>query len=195
MSAATATLPSSPGTSLGAAVNGPDGSRPPGFANAATLSGTSVSATAFPTLATAENGEPAHVGAAAAKSLWWTWTAPANGAVLAETTGSGQDTRLAIYTGTAVGSLTPVAANDDATVNGGSRVQFNAVAAYQNRVNNSKNLRETIAAGYLRGDLRALDGGNEGLGVAMHVGQEVPQCLRGLAGCGCGFLPLLSSHR
>ena len=37
MSAATATLPSPPGTSLGAAVNGPDGCRPPGFANAATL--------------------------------------------------------------------------------------------------------------------------------------------------------------
>ena len=36
-SAATATLPPPPGTSLGAAVNGPDGSRTPGFANAATL--------------------------------------------------------------------------------------------------------------------------------------------------------------
>jgi hypothetical protein len=37
VSSATATLPSPPGTSLGAAVNGPDGCRPPGFANAATL--------------------------------------------------------------------------------------------------------------------------------------------------------------
>jgi hypothetical protein len=35
--AATATLPPPPGTSLGAAVNGPDGCRPPGLANAATL--------------------------------------------------------------------------------------------------------------------------------------------------------------
>ena len=35
--------------------------------------------------------------------------------------------------------------------------QFNDVAAYQNRVNNSKNLQETIAAGYLRGDVRAFD--------------------------------------
>ncbi len=98
------------------------------FAAAATLTGLSASATGFATVATAEAGEPAHAGAAAARSLWWTWTAPANGAVLVETTGSAVDTRLAAYTGGALGSLALVAENDDTTAGGGSRVQFVAVA-------------------------------------------------------------------
>lgn len=98
------------------------------FANAAALTGTSATATAFPTLATAEGGEPAHAGAPAARSLWWTWTAPANGAVIAETTGSAVDTRLAVYAGATLNSLALVTENDDATANGASRVQFDAVA-------------------------------------------------------------------
>ncbi len=98
------------------------------FAAAATLMGLSASATAFPSVASAEAGEPAHAGAAAARSLWWAWTAPANGTVIVETTGSTVDTRLAAYTGGALGSLALVAENDDTTAGGGSRVQFVAVA-------------------------------------------------------------------
>ncbi len=98
------------------------------FANASTLSGLSASVTAFSTSATAENGEPAHAGQAAARSLWWSWTAPGNGAVIAETTGSAFDTRLAIYTGASLGTLTLVGENDDALAGGASRVQFNATS-------------------------------------------------------------------
>ncbi len=98
------------------------------FANATALSGTSASATAFATSATAENGEPAHAGQTAARSLWWSWTAPGNGAVIAETTGSALDTRLAIYTGASLGTLTLVGENDDALAGGASRVQFNATS-------------------------------------------------------------------
>jgi len=63
---------------------------------------------------TAEVGEPAHAGNAASKSVWWTWTAPVSGSCTLRTTGSSFDTVLAVYTGDAVGRLTPVIANDNA---------------------------------------------------------------------------------
>ncbi|HEY3324108.1 MAG TPA: lamin tail domain-containing protein [Planctomycetota bacterium] len=63
--------------------------------------------------ATAESGEPAHAGQAAASSVWWSWTAAADNDVLVSTVGSTFDTRLAIYTGTALNNLVPVASNDD----------------------------------------------------------------------------------
>jgi sugar lactone lactonase YvrE len=105
------------------------------FANAAVLHGLSASATAFPVLASAEGGEPSHGGVAASRSLWWTWTAPAHGSVIVETTGSAADTRLAVYTGSALGALSLVAQNDDAIAGGGaSRVQFQAAAGVTYRI-------------------------------------------------------------
>ena len=94
------------------------------FAHALALTGNSVTASAFPTAATAEAGEPAHAGAPAARSLWWSWMAPAGGVVVVQTAGSAVDTRLAVYTGGNVGALELVAANDDALAGGASRVQF-----------------------------------------------------------------------
>lgn len=122
------------------------------FANAATLTGTSAFATGFSTTATAEAGEPAHAGAAAAKSLWWTWTAPSAGAVIVDTSGSAADTRLAVYTGSAVNSLSLIAENDDASAGGAARVQFNAVAGTTYRfavdVNGSSNGAVRVAVDY-----------------------------------------------
>lgn len=95
------------------------------FASALTLTGTSAtSGVAFPTAATAEANEPAHAGAPAARSLWWSWMAPAGGVVVAQTAGSAVDTRLAVYTGNSLSALTLVAENDDALAGGASRVQF-----------------------------------------------------------------------
>ncbi len=94
------------------------------FAHALALTGHSVTASAFPSAATAEAGEPTHAGAPAARSLWWSWMAPAGGVVVVQTAGSAVDTRLAVYTGSNVGSLTLVAENDDALAGGASRVQF-----------------------------------------------------------------------
>lgn len=65
---------------------------------------------------TSEGSEPAHAGIAAANTLWWTWTAPSSTSVTFNTSGSAYDTTLAIYTGTVLGSLTPIASNDDDTV-------------------------------------------------------------------------------
>ncbi|MHC5540210.1 S8 family serine peptidase, partial [Singulisphaera rosea] len=57
-----------------------------------------------------------------------TWTAPTSGSVTINTAGSNFDTTLGVYTGSAVSSLTTVAANDDATGVHTSSVTFNAVA-------------------------------------------------------------------
>jgi hypothetical protein len=77
------------------------------FANAASLgSRTSFSGVEGSTgSATAEAGEPAHAGEAAAKSLWWKWTAPGNGTLQLDTKGSSFPTRLAVYTGSSLSGL------------------------------------------------------------------------------------------
>ncbi|HXJ75878.1 MAG TPA: immunoglobulin domain-containing protein, partial [Candidatus Dormibacteraeota bacterium] len=49
--------------------------------------------------ATREEGEPSHWEGAIGASVWWTWTAPSDGRVLLDTTGSAFDTVLAVYTG------------------------------------------------------------------------------------------------
>jgi hypothetical protein len=85
------------------------------FANAIslTLTNNAVTAAGFNTNATKETGEPNHAGNRGGRSVWWRWTAPANGSVALDTRGSRYDTTLGVYTGTAVGSLTTIASNDD----------------------------------------------------------------------------------
>jgi len=58
------------------------------FAQAPTLSGTNLTTTGYNVNATAEAGEPNPTQQAAGQSVWWTWTAPANGAVTLDTLGS-----------------------------------------------------------------------------------------------------------
>lgn len=76
---------------------------------------------------TIEGGEPAHANAQFGSSVWWTWTAPANGLVTLTTRGSSFDTLLAVYTGNVLSSLTPIASNDD-DGDSTSALSFNAVA-------------------------------------------------------------------
>lgn len=86
------------------------------FANAFTVAVTSasVSATGTNIQASKELGEPNHASSAGGRSVWWKFTAPAAGRMTVTTLGSNFDTLLAAYTGTAVGSLTALASNDDA---------------------------------------------------------------------------------
>ena len=78
--------------------------------------------------ATAEQGEPDDAGVSAPiQSVWYSWTAPADGPVTIDTCGSGLDTALGVYTGVAVDALTEVASNDDAC-GSQSLVAFDAVA-------------------------------------------------------------------
>ncbi len=97
------------------------------FANRARVSGAAVASRGSNVAATSEGGEPVHA-AAGGTSLWWSWTAPSSGIAVVDTRGSTFDTTLAVYTGGAVGSLTPVASVDDAGGGTTSRLTFNAAA-------------------------------------------------------------------
>jgi hypothetical protein len=63
--------------------------------------------------ATKEAGEPNHAGNAGGASVWFRWTAPADGQWRFYTTGSSFNTLLAVYTGSSVDKLTLVGSNDD----------------------------------------------------------------------------------
>ncbi len=78
--------------------------------------------------ATKEAGEPNHGGSRGGKSIWFTWKAPADGVANFTTSGSNFDTVLAVYTGSALNSLTPIAGNDDASSDRTSAVQFSVAA-------------------------------------------------------------------
>ena len=65
--------------------------------------------------ATKEAGEPNHAGLPGGASVWYRWTAPANGRLFLSTGSSEFDTLLAVYTGAAVNALAEVASNDDAS--------------------------------------------------------------------------------
>ncbi|MDH3629393.1 MAG: FG-GAP-like repeat-containing protein, partial [Acidobacteriota bacterium] len=77
------------------------------LATEGTVSGTNVGATEVPT-------EPMHGGVLGGTSVWFRWTAPADGFLSADTMGSDFDTVLAIYSGATVDALTEIDSNDDA---------------------------------------------------------------------------------
>ncbi len=96
------------------------------FANRILLTGSNIVTSGRNLGASAEVGEPSHVGYAATNSVWWRWTAPVNGVVVVNTTGSDFDTLLAIYTGSTVDALALVASDDQSGGNNTSALTFNA---------------------------------------------------------------------
>jgi hypothetical protein len=89
--------------------------------------------------ATRENGEPIHVYFGGSTSIWYSWTATANGAVTFDTFGSSFNTVLAAYTGNSVSTLTSLASNEDDfspgnDVRRSSRVRFRAEAGTTYRI-------------------------------------------------------------
>jgi thiol-disulfide isomerase/thioredoxin len=83
------------------------------FANRIQLVGSNAVASGSSVGATWENGEPYHAGNAGGASVWWSWTAPADGGVTISTAGSSFDTLVGLYTGSSVSALTFVGSNDD----------------------------------------------------------------------------------
>jgi len=82
-----------------------------------------------------ESGEPAHAGLQQGHSMWWTWTALADGPVTISTAGSQFDTTLSVYTGTNVASLVLVTENDDISASIlQSSVRFQAFAGTVYRI-------------------------------------------------------------
>jgi outer membrane protein assembly factor BamB/subtilisin family serine protease len=90
--------------------------------------------------ATLEGGTPS-LGAGSGHSLWWQWTAPENATVEIDTSGTGggnfpggssYQTALAVYTGTSLGSLAPVASNSnfgsEPPVGGGANIPYSEVS-------------------------------------------------------------------
>ena len=101
------------------------------FPNAFTAS---VGGTVFGTNVNAskQEGEPNHFSAGG-RSVWWRFTPFSSGLVTITTAGSNYDTLLAVYTGSAVNSLTQLAANDDC-IGLQSCVTFFAVAGTTYRI-------------------------------------------------------------
>jgi hypothetical protein len=86
-------------------------------------------------LATIEQGEPVHAGVASrAASVWWNWSPAVSGSVLIDTSGSGFDSIVAVYTGAKVDSLTPVASANDEGDRKQAYLTFNAVAGVTYRI-------------------------------------------------------------
>lgn len=79
------------------------------FTNAIVLVGTNLTARGTTAGASKEPGEPNHGGhPGSVRSVWWSWTAPANGLVLVDAAGSDGIVLLWVYTGTSVSNLTSV---------------------------------------------------------------------------------------
>ncbi|MCX6879930.1 MAG: hypothetical protein NTW21_39925 [Verrucomicrobia bacterium] len=78
------------------------------FANRIALSGTNATTSGANIGACKEPGEPNHAGYSGGHSVWWTWSAPASGRATISTDGAFYKV-IAIYTGTELASLTPVA--------------------------------------------------------------------------------------
>ncbi len=106
------------------------------FTNAFSISGTTGVTNGTSLGATKEAGEPNHAGNAGGKSVWYRWTPASSGTVTFDTLGSSFDTLLAVYTGSSVASLSPVASNDDISpgVTPQSRVVFSATAGTAYRI-------------------------------------------------------------
>lgn len=83
------------------------------FASRATLRGAIIATGGDNSGATREAAEPLHDNKPGGKSLWWSWTAPSSGRLTVSTAGSAFDTLLAVYSGTSLASLVPLASDDD----------------------------------------------------------------------------------
>ncbi len=112
------------------------------FAAATTITTSAGSIAGTTVGATRETGEPRHAtcpsaGCGGVASIWYAWTAPANGTLTINTATSSFDTLLALYTGSAVDGLTRIADNDDIDARRGifqSQVSATVIAGITYRV-------------------------------------------------------------
>lgn len=83
------------------------------FASAQVLKGRTGRVTGENRGATKESGEPRHADGRGGASIWFKWTAEADGEATFDTLGTTFDTLLGIYTGESVAALTLIAKDDD----------------------------------------------------------------------------------
>lgn len=80
------------------------------FANRILLQGTSVAGSGYNIGATAESGEPDHAGfGGPSNSVWWAWSPPHSGTARLNAQGTTFSPAIAVYSGSSVTSLSPVA--------------------------------------------------------------------------------------
>jgi len=91
------------------------------FGNSGTVNG----ANWFATLEVDEPENPVNDGGA---SIWYNWTPSSSGDTVISTDGSGFDTIMALYTGTALNNLVLIDADDDGGEGSRSLIEFTAVA-------------------------------------------------------------------
>lgn len=87
---------------------------PPGndrFVDSIALSGTTAMGVGTLRGATVEAGEPSGTPSVSGASVWWHWTATANGPVVIDLSGGNFDAACSVYTGSAVSALRSVASN------------------------------------------------------------------------------------
>lgn len=105
------------------------------FGSATVISGSSGTINGTNLYASLEPGEPSvQDNIKLCSSIWYDWTAPANGTATFNTDGSDFDTVLACYTGNSVDALTLIAFNDDGPVPPQSQITFTAVAGTAYRI-------------------------------------------------------------
>ncbi|MEK7954264.1 hypothetical protein [Luteolibacter soli] len=104
------------------------------FANAIVWNADQGESLVYPRGASAEASEPAPGGRAAAKSLWWSWTPQTtrHARIWMETESAGLLARLAVYRGSALNSLTPIAAQTSDARWG--RLEFDVLAGETYRI-------------------------------------------------------------
>ena len=105
------------------------------FSSPTTISGTSGSTSGSSAGATVETSEPKPSAQSnSGASVWYKWTAPSSGTATFDTIGSNFDTVLAVYTGTALASLTEVKSDDDNGGNRTSKLTFQATSGTTYRI-------------------------------------------------------------
>ena len=116
------------------------------FASRLRLSGDVVRSVTNNEGATSQSGEPAHAGTPAAYSVWHEWTAPSSGKVSIDTVGNTGRPRIAVYTGTVLNALTPVASDATTGAETFANVTFTATAGvtYLIAVDSTASSRGTV---------------------------------------------------
>lgn len=134
-----------------AAIKIRDDERPPNdnFTNRTVLTSGTVSATGTNVNATVENGEPSHDNLNPGRgTVWWSWTAPSNGAVTLAITGGSPV--YSLYTGTTLAGLTRVATTTtsplQAIVTSGTTYQIGVDRAPFSSSGSNLNLTLTFSA-------------------------------------------------
>lgn len=99
------------------------------FSSAAEVANSPFIVSGFNSNASLETGEESHDADASDKSIWWKWTAAADGFTEISTEGSDFNSALMVYQGASLGTLQIVAKNRDLSpAKNGARVSFNASA-------------------------------------------------------------------